>query len=1006
MIDHALGRPDPAWRKYQILAVVLAWSAIIAVKPHGPIKRLSKLFGRRLTAWQMIVLAYLSEYLRRNFARIIGLHSPEPLANKYNRDYFRATWVTTALDAGFWTAMRLKPKWLRDTASMAFTVYYLFAAEAADDKVRRVRGVIGVEHMRVSWNKGTTFWLDLFGRMKRPHHLRIRYSPRRIRIPRPEGSPYKDPIHAWLYFDGPIDDLLNHDKIVLDIPGGGFVAMSPRNHDDKLIAWAAKTGLPVIALDYKKAPEHPYPYALNECFDAYYQIHATGGTCVGLSRNTKPKIVLSGDSAGGNLATGLVLMLVQARNEPLMQPAGRQIRMKLPLPEALVLVYPALDVNITSWLTDEQAALIEEPARRQTNHGLVRRQTEDYHRLADTPLPSEDEDEAAGLKMTSSKRDKKIAAGKTSRDSPKIDSARDSTEQAHDAGPNKTNGHAVAPSKGKAAALLKPRPLRTNVKTTSMISFVDDRILTPELLRGMIFLYIGEQARPDFATDFLLSPLRAPEHYLREFPKVYMLTGEKDPLCDDTAIFAGRLRAAHEHQFQTRKEMGIVAEREEFDDSEHLHVEFIPGVSHGFLQFASVYAPAWGYIEMCSRWMKQAFADTAKREHHAHSMARREQSDSYFNSTFRSSGKRKVDHSNPNVESSDNEDAPLEMSALSQIHPPSNDLGPRRTSSGNLSDRGERSGSGSGSGKRRRSRGGIRKPFDGRVSPVETRKTLNLHNLRLTTPESLLERRMDGVATGLMGDESASRGIDAETAKSFTAAGTTGLIITARTEAALENTKEARCAIATSPRLKVTAFAGDAASAASARGLAQLIEQGHGRLDLLINNADLIATHPSAFGKLEHIRDDQFSLPLQVNTMGRMLTTRYLLPLLLKSPDGGKAIINITSLSSHLTLGTPIPFNVSELATNRLTEAVAEQYANQGVLAYAVHPGTVKDSAFPEGFPGGFKAGCRDESDLCRMFCVWLVRERREWLSGRYMAASWTLGIWRGGGRRSWGGIC
>jgi len=687
----------------------------------------------------------------------VGLHSPEPLANKYNRDYFRATWITTALDAGFWTAMRMKPKWLRDMASMVFTVYYMFAAEAADDKVRRVRSTIGVEQMRVSWNKPATFYLAIFGRLMRPRHLRIRYEPRRIRIPRPEGSPYTDPINAWLYFDGPISDLKNHDKIILDIPGGGFVAMDPRCHDDKLIAWAAKTGFPVIALDYKKAPEYPYPYALNECFDAYYQIHATGGTCVGLSKNTKPKVVLSGDSAGGNLATGVVLMAVQARTETVSHLTERQSKMKLPLPEALVLVYPALDVNITSWLTDEQAALIEEPARRKTNRGLVRRQTEEWHRLADTPLPSEDEDEQAGLKMT--RRSKKSATGKTSRDSPKTDSPRPSIDQNGEAGPSQTNGHVMTPAKKPVATVLKPRPLRTKVKTTSIISYVDDRILTPELLRGMIFLYIGEHNSPDFATDFHLSPLRAPEHYLREFPKVYMLTGEKDPLCDDTAIFAGRLRSAHKHQFQTRKEMGMVHERDEFDDEQHLHVEFIPGVSHGFLQFASIYEPAWGYIEMCSRWMKQAFTDAAKRERDEADAADGEVSDAgsdYFNQSRNSASIRKLRQASQSSENSDNEDLALEMTALSQLHIPQNSLEGRRNSSGaNLLDRGDRSGSGSGTArKRRRSRGGIRKAFDGRISPVETRKSVNLHNLRLTSPESLLERRMDGVATGLMGDDS------------------------------------------------------------------------------------------------------------------------------------------------------------------------------------------------------------------------------------------------------------
>ncbi|KAK3698934.1 hypothetical protein LTR37_016721 [Vermiconidia calcicola] len=729
--DHALGRPDPKYRKYQISAVLLAWSAIIYAKPHGPYKKISQFFGRRLTVWQIIVITYMVEYIRRNFGRITSLYSPEPFANMYNRDYFRATWITTALDAGFWTAMRLRPMWLRHTASMLFTVYYLFAAEAAEDKVRRVRAVIGKEHMRVSWNKGTTPLLALFGRLQRPRHLRIRYQPRQVRIPRPRKSPYTEPVHAWLYFDGPLSEMKNQDKIILDVPGGGFVAMDPRCHDDKLIAWAAKTGFPVIALDYKKAPEYPYPYALNEAFDAYFMIQTTAGRCVGLPGTSRPKIVLSGDSAGGNLATGLVLMLLQARSETLEYLGRKYETIDLPLPEALILIYPNLDVNMTSWLNDEQSALIEEPARRKVNKNLVKRQTEDYHRLADTPLPSEDEDEETGLHMTPSKPPKKNGTTKSSKDGPSKTSS-----NAHSGNNTRLTASPqedVAPMKTKKKEVIstRPRPLRTKLKTTSMISYVNDRILSPELLRGMIFLYIGEHNRPDFVTDFLLSPLRAPEHYLREFPKVYMLTGEMDPLCDDTAIFAGRLRSAHRHHFQTRKDLGIVPEREEFEDSKHFEVHFIPGVSHGFLQFASIYEPAWEYIQMCSRWMKQAFADAADREERS---PEAEAGQDYFGQKHTANMHRQR-RASQNSESSDNEDLALEMTALSQVHVPKS----RHQASG-------------GSRKRRRSRGGIRKAFDGRISPIATRNAPSLQ--RLTSPEHLIERRMDNVATGLMGDDS------------------------------------------------------------------------------------------------------------------------------------------------------------------------------------------------------------------------------------------------------------
>ena len=88
------------------------------------------------------------------------------------------------------------------------------------------------------------------------------------------------------------------------------------------------------------------------------------------------------------------------------------------------------------------------------------------------------------------------------------------------------------------------QPLKTRLAVPSLISYVSDRVLTPEMLRAMIILYIGPHSRPDFATDFLLSPVLAPDSLLAQFPKTYFLTGERDPLVDDTVIMAGRIRAA------------------------------------------------------------------------------------------------------------------------------------------------------------------------------------------------------------------------------------------------------------------------------------------------------------------------------------------------------------------------------------------------------------------------------------------------------------------------------
>ncbi len=71
---------------------------------------------------------------------------------------------------------------------------------------------------------------------------------------------------------------------------------------------ARATGMRALALDYRLAPEHPYPAALEDCLAAYRWL---------LSNGTPPKhVVIAGDSAGGNLSLTTMLALRDA-GEPL-----------------------------------------------------------------------------------------------------------------------------------------------------------------------------------------------------------------------------------------------------------------------------------------------------------------------------------------------------------------------------------------------------------------------------------------------------------------------------------------------------------------------------------------------------------------------------------------------------------------------------------------------------------------------------------------------------------------
>lgn len=129
---------------------------------------------------------------------------------------------------------------------------------------------------------------------------------------------------------------------------------------------------------------------------------------------------------------------------------------------------------------------------------------------------------------------------------------------------------------------------------------------------------------------------------------------------------------------------------------------------------------------------------------------------------------------------------------------------------------------------------------------------------------------------------------------------------------------------------------------------------------------------------------------MQLNYIGRFALIKHLIPLLLSSPNGAKAIVDITSLASHFTtegVGA-LGFNISAPATNRLTEAVATTYGPEGAFAYAVHPGAVRTSP-PPGMPKDVLELLTDDPGLCGAFLVWLVKKERGWLNGRYVSANW-----------------
>lgn len=130
-----------------------------------------------------------------------------------------------------------------------------------------------------------------------------------------------NPPGEWVLAEG-----AHPDDRILYVHGGSWMSGSPDGYRPLAARISRETGCSVFVLDYRLAPEHPFPAGLEDCVEAWQWLSGNGPE----SASTARKLVLEGDSAGGNLVLATALKLKEG---------GAR------LPDAVVALSPATDLT-------------------------------------------------------------------------------------------------------------------------------------------------------------------------------------------------------------------------------------------------------------------------------------------------------------------------------------------------------------------------------------------------------------------------------------------------------------------------------------------------------------------------------------------------------------------------------------------------------------------------------------------------------------------------------------
>lgn len=237
----------------------------------------------------------------------------------------------------------------------------------------------------------------------------------------------------------------------------------------------------------------------------------------------------------------------------------------------------------------------------------------------------------------------------------------------------------------------------------------------------------------------------------------------------------------------------------------------------------------------------------------------------------------------------------------------------------------------------------------------------------------------------------ASRGIGQATARAFAEAGARALYLTARSEAALEETRA--LVRRANPAVACAVAACDVTKAADVSGAIDDCVARFGGVDVADANAGFLGPW-TPFAETD---PDTWWWNWEVNVRGAYHVARFAAPHLIKSAErfgaasaSGGHLIVLSSIGAQFVMPGASDYQTSKHAINRLCEFIQSDHEADGIKCFAVHPGGVATD-LGLAMPSHMHQHLVDSPDLAGCFAVWLASGAADWARGRYLSANWDV---------------